>query len=331
MHPLDRFQHQLNIRFHNLGPGAAPELTAARERFIAQLKGPGRAQTLQLIEELQTLTPPSTELRFGKSVRITEQAGSTEGGEEFQRLLAEAVLALCPWRKGPFELFGIEIDAEWRSDLKFARLGLNERDVRGKRIADVGCGNGYYMFRLLEHRPELIVGFDPVDRYFMQFLLVQGLLSEPPPIIFEPLRSEFLRFYPAYFDLSLCMGVLYHVPNSQLLLEELFQSLRPGGTLYLETIYMPEGGSLLLEPEARYARMKNVRLIPSIEDLLPMLTAAGFSNPVVLTALELSTDEQRSTPFAPGESLIDFLDPNDSRRTIEGHIRPHRAVIRATK
>ena len=36
--------------------------------------------------------------------------------------LADGLRALAPWRKGPFSLFGIHVDSEWRSDFKFARV-----------------------------------------------------------------------------------------------------------------------------------------------------------------------------------------------------------------
>ena len=36
--------------------------------------------------------------------------------------LRTALMGLHPWRKGPYDLFGVHIDTEWRSDLKWDRL-----------------------------------------------------------------------------------------------------------------------------------------------------------------------------------------------------------------
>ena len=48
-------------------------------------------------------------------------------------------------------LFGVDIDTEWRSDWKWDRiephLGVS---LEGKVVADIGCANGYFMFRMLE-------------------------------------------------------------------------------------------------------------------------------------------------------------------------------------
>ena len=52
--------------------------------------------------------------------------------------LLRALRGLVPWRKGPFELFGIRIDAEWRSDRKWRRVRPHV-DLTGKHVLDVGC------------------------------------------------------------------------------------------------------------------------------------------------------------------------------------------------
>lgn len=42
-------------------------------------------------------------------------------GEE-QQLVQQTLRSFMPWRKGPFNIFGIDIDAEWRSEQKWNRL-----------------------------------------------------------------------------------------------------------------------------------------------------------------------------------------------------------------
>ncbi len=62
--------------------------------------------------------------------------------------LRTALQGLIPWRKGPFHLFDVHVDTEWRSDWKWDRVSPH-LDLTNKRILDVGCGNGYYMWRML--------------------------------------------------------------------------------------------------------------------------------------------------------------------------------------
>ena len=71
-----------------------------------------------------------------------------------------ALMGLSPWRKGPFDLFGVHVDTEWRSDWKWSRVAPH-LDLEGKRILDVGCGNGYYMWRMLGAGAHSVIGVDP--------------------------------------------------------------------------------------------------------------------------------------------------------------------------
>ena len=68
----------------------------------------------------------------------------------------------------------------------------------------------------------------------------------------------------------LIQGVLYHHPEPSKLLDNLFQSLAPGGELFMETLYF-ESASQNFEGVRRYAKMKNIYLIPTPSDLKELL------------------------------------------------------------
>ena len=80
-----------------------------------------------------------------------------------------AMRDFMPWRKGPFEVFGTEIDAEWRSERKWNRVLPVLPDLRHKVVADIGSNNGYYMFRMAHHRPRLVMGFEPYLQHYFAF------------------------------------------------------------------------------------------------------------------------------------------------------------------
>ena len=91
---------------------------------------------------------------------------------------------------------------------------------------------------------------------------------------------------------------------------------------------MIEGGAdRVLVPKSRYAKMRNVWFIPTPETLVIWLARAGFQNIRVIDVTQTTTEEQRATPWMRFESLADFLDPHDQRRTIEGHPAPCRAIF----
>ncbi|KAG1707730.1 tRNA U34 carboxymethyltransferase [Nymphon striatum] len=123
------------------------------------------------------------------------------------------------------------------------------------------------------------------------------------------------------------MGVLYHRPSPIHHLQELKSFLRSGGELVLETLILEGEGTEVLIPEDRYAKMRNVWFIPTTAVLVRMLERVGFINIRVVDVNKTSVEEQRSTEWMTYESLPDFLDPEDSNKTIEGDAAPVRAVV----
>lgn len=238
----------------------------------------------------------------------------------------ELLLELAPWRKGPFELGSIEIDAEWRSNLKWGRLEGSIAPLEGRHVLDVGCGNGYYALRMREAGAAAVIGVDPTLLYVVQFLAVSKFLPTDKVFVL-PLRAEELPGDSHTFDTTFSMGVLYHQRAPIDHLRQLKSTLRPGGQLVLETLYIPGDGSCAFSPADRYARMRNVWLLPTITELTTWLSRTGFRNIEVVDKSVTSVDEQRSTEWMKFESLAEALDPDDASRTVEGWPAPRRAVL----
>ncbi|MEL0006468.1 MAG: DUF1698 domain-containing protein, partial [Luminiphilus sp.] len=92
--------------------------------------------------------------------------------------LEDALRGLHPWRKGPFELFGLHIDTEWRSDWKWDRLAGALESLQDRRILDVGCGNGYHCWRMLGAGASEVIGIDPTPLFILQFKAIHRYLSQ---------------------------------------------------------------------------------------------------------------------------------------------------------
>lgn len=246
-----------------------------------------------------------------------------------REVLRDALAALGPWRKGPFELFGVHIDAEWRSDWKWSRVAPHVATLSGRRVLDVGCGNGYYLWRMAQAGASLVLGLDPSLTACSQFMALKRYLHAPQ-VFMLPLASADLDRELAAFDTVFSMGVLYHRRDPHTHLAELRRSLRTGGELVLETLIIAEGAEEVLIPAARYAAMRNVWAVPAPRTVVRWLQAAGFGEVRTVDITATSCDEQRRTAWMPHYSLADFLDPADPSLTIEGHPAPLRAVFVAT-
>lgn len=243
--------------------------------------------------------------------------------------LRAALLLLSPWRKGPFELFDVVIDAEWRSDWKWARVAPHLSPLAGRRVLDVGCGNGYFAWRMAGAGARLVLGLDPSLPALVQFAALRAYLPAPEVFVL-PLACADIDTRLGCFDTVFSMGVLYHRRDAEAHLRELRAALAEAGELVLETLVVVDGSTDLLIPPARYCAMRNVWAVPSPRTVSAWLAAAGFCDIRVVDITPTTRAEQRTTAWMPHHSLADFLDAKDHTRTREGHPAPVRAVFVAS-
>ncbi len=278
------------------------------------------------LQALPNIPPDQVDLN---GAAVTVGSANQLSGQQRDQLL-QYLQMLHPWRKGPWSLFGIEIDSEWRSNLKWERIVPHLAPLSGRLVLDVGCGNGYYAWRMLAQDPKLVVGIDPSLKFMMQFSVFKRYLPELP-LEFLPLRDDELPSRMQAFDTVLSMGVLYHRRSPFDHLEQLRHCLRSGGELVLETLVLEGASNEVLVPRDRYAQMPNVWFIPGCDTLAGWLERAGFCSVRCVDVSATTTAEQRATDWMRFQSLHDYLDPHDPTRTIEGYPAPLRATFVATR
>ena len=244
--------------------------------------------------------------------------------------IESCLAALHPWRKGPFDISGIHVDAEWRSDYKWSRLRDTVSPLAGRRVLDVGCGNGYFCFRLIGEGARLALGIDPSPLFNVQFAMLKQLFGASPAHLL-PVPDTALSSCPASFDTVMSMGVLYHRKSPFDHLALLHRCLRPGGELLLETLVVDGDENTVLVPHARYARMRNVWFLPSTLAMEHWLRRAGFTQVRCVDESLTTASEQRTTDWMRFESHDQALDPTDPTLTIEGLPAPRRAAFLAER
>lgn len=278
---------------------------------------------LAMLDNLPDIKPSSIELV--SEVRIGEEKDCEQS---IRDELIEHLRLLMPWRKGPFSLFGIDINTEWHSDWKWDRVQPHIDSLKGKSVLDIGCGNGYYALRSYAQGADLVLGVDPGQKYIMQFYALKKYLGDIP-VHLLPLGIEDIPASLKAFDTVFSMGVLYHRRSPLEHLIELRDCLKPGGELVLETLVIEGDVNSVLLPTDRYQQMRNVWFLPSCDALVLWLQRCGFKNVRVVDVSKTSTDEQRATDWMTFDSLENFLDPDDPSKTIEGYPGPMRAVVLA--
>ena len=245
-----------------------------------------------------------------------------------RRELEAALRSLHPWRKGPFSLFGVDIDTEGRSDFKWDRLSGAIDPLEGRRVLDVGCGSGYHCWRMKGAGAAEVIGIDPTPLFVLQFKAIQHYLNIDSVHVL-PLALEQLPPKLKSFDTTFSMGVLYHRRSPMDHLTDLRDTLAPGGQLVLETLVVEGGEDTVFVPPDRYARMGNVWFLPSPAALMKWMSKTGFIDVELVDLNQTTVAEQRSTEWMTFYSLSNFLDSDDHNKTVEGHPAPRRAIITA--
>jgi len=262
----------------------------------------------------------SSRVRVGEAGDIDELTRDT---------IKQQLKKLSPWRKGPYEFFGVFVDTEWRSDWKWERIKDHIQPLKNRTVLDVGGGNGYHCWRMFGAGAKLVINVDPSKLFLMQHQVMQHYLGDTGVYIL-PLGIDDVPRKLQAFDTVFSMGVLYHRKSPLDHIQHLRECLRPGGELVLETLVIDGDGNTVLVPEDRYAQMNNVWFIPSVTMLEKWLRRAGLKNIRVVDINATTTEEQRATEWMTYQSLSDFLDPRDTSKTIEGYPAPKRVVMVAT-
>ena len=323
---------------------------ADRSRFIELLKGT-RLETFQfelinqidhkytnpkhgsfddwgnLIESLPAVTPSLINLNQSGPI-IGER---NDCSSETREIIENKLKALSPWRKGPFNVFDIHIDSEWRSDWKWSRIAPHIKDLKHKLVLDIGSSNGYYALRMQAMGASLVIGIDPTWIYVFQFLALQKYLANSQRVFVLPFALQDLPGSLSGFDTIFSMGVLYHQREPQTHFKHIYELLADGGQFILETLIIKDKDADVLIPNKRYANMRNVWMIPSYALLKIWLNESGFTNIQLIDTTKTSIQEQRRTEWMTGHSLADAFDPKDSSLTAEGYPAPIRASVVAEK
>jgi len=242
--------------------------------------------------------------------------------------IEQSARMMMPWRKGPFRINELFIDSEWQSQIKYNLLEPHF-NLENKVVGDIGCNNGYYLFRMQTHKPKKLIGFDPSAIYYTQFQFIDHFVNSD--IVYEMLGVEHVEFYEHKFDTLFCLGVLYHRSDPVAMLKSLFKGLNKGGELILDTFMIDGEEEVCLTPKERYSKIPNIYFIPTVNALKNWCHRAGFADVEVLEIKKTDLNEQRKTEWIATQSLEDFLDPDNPDKTVEGYPAPKRVYIKALK
>ncbi len=100
---------------------------------------------------------------------------------------------------------------------------LDNLDLAGKKVLDIGCGDGTYTLELFDRgRPASLTGIDPADEAVRAARQKVGGRN----MIFATGRAEELPYRDNEFDLAHLRGVLHHVDDPAKVIKEALRVAR---------------------------------------------------------------------------------------------------------
>jgi tRNA (mo5U34)-methyltransferase len=173
------------------------------------------------------------------------------------------------------------------------------RDLSGKTVLDVGCNAGFYAFEAKRRGATRVLGVDGQRQHVRQGLFVRKVLG----LDVEFRRLNVYELNPrttGEFDVTLALGLLYHLKHPILALENLYQVTKE--LLVIETAIMPPERTpvsfahplgeqqMMLHPLAFVENPAGAKeqvfnwFLPGIEALQALLRTTGFDEVDVVEA-----------------------------------------------
>ena len=121
-----------------------------------------------------------------------------------------------------------------KSSLKYDLSGLENLDIQNKKVLDVGCNAGYFLFRLDKKNPLKMTGID-ISSSFID--LAESIKDEHfLDKNIEFIREDFLTYrFKESYDLIICFSVFHYFKENQpSVLDKIYNLLNREGKVILE-------------------------------------------------------------------------------------------------
>jgi len=146
---------------------------------------------------------------------------------------------------------------------------LSREDIRGKRVLELGCGNGSLLVHVLRWGPAQLDGVDLGDSVDS----ARANLAAAGGGNWRVLKDDLTKFTSEGYDVAYSIGVLHHLKEPRVGFDAVVRNTRPGGRFHC-WVYAREGNGLIV-----YV-VDPLRLVAS---RLPWwLTKYGLPTPLVI-------------------------------------------------
>jgi SAM-dependent methyltransferase len=120
-------------------------------------------------------------------------------------------------------------------------LPLQRQDVEGKRVLELGCGNGSLMVHVAGWNPAFLEGVDLGD----SVVSARGNMAATGFKRWSVVQADLTKYKEGGFDVVYCIGVLHHLDDPRSGLDAVIGNVGPGGRFHC-WVYGREGNWLII-------------------------------------------------------------------------------------
>ncbi len=139
-------------------------------------------------------------------------------------------------------IYSPEQHAEWMAP-------LTAKELEGKTVLELGCGNGSLLFYSGTWNPRSLVGVDlGASVRSAEAIMAQGKFKA-----WKIVQADLTEFSAEPSDIVYCIGVLHHLKQPERGLDAVLRNVKPGGAFHC-WVYAKEGNGVvrtLVEPLRR--------------------------------------------------------------------------------
>ncbi len=118
---------------------------------------------------------------------------------------------------------------------------LTEKDVSGKRVLELGCGNASQMVHMANWNPSYLEGVELGD----SVISARANMAKLNFRDYKVIQADLTDYQSDGFDLVYCIGVLHHLASPKKGFEAILRNTRSGGRFHA-WVYAREGNAFII-------------------------------------------------------------------------------------